>query len=71
MKKEEIKKHANRLSNIFIDDDDKFIEECVKMEELECIALILDLAQLYYQIKTGFVSRDDGIALQEEMLKRA
>ena len=63
----EIKNIANHLADTLMRDEDEFDREYDKIKDLVYISYISILAQLYYNIKTGVLSRDDGLKIQEEL----
>lgn len=70
MENKEIKKIANHLADSLIKSEDEFAVEYDKIKDLVYIYYISILAQLYYNIKTGVLSRDDGLKIQEEVIMK-
>ena len=68
MSNNEIKHIANHLADTLIRDEDEFDREYDKIKDLKYISYIGILAQLYYNIKTGILSRDNGLKMQERIL---
>ena len=73
-RKAELKQAANRLSDLFIDDVDKYVAECEtlysggKYTEAEYF-IILRLCDVYSMVKNGGMSRDEAVEKQRELLR--
>ncbi|MBR5808847.1 MAG: hypothetical protein IKY39_01900 [Clostridia bacterium] len=65
---EQIKKTAVHLADVFICDEDEFEKEYDGMKNDKYITIISKLAQLYYNIKVGIVSRRDAVKIQNRIL---
>lgn len=70
----ELKQAANRLSDLFIDDVDKYAAECTKIyesgkySEAEYI-IIIQLCDVYIAVKNGDMSRAEAVEKQRELLR--
>ena len=73
-RKAELKQAANRLSDLFIDDVDKYVAECEtyysggKYTDAE-YAIIIHLCDVYIAVKDGDMSRDEAVEKQRELLR--
>ena len=65
---EQIKKTAVHLADIFIYDEDEFEKEYDNIKDSKNIIPIQNLAQVYYNIKTGIITREVGLILQNNIL---
>ena len=70
----ELKQAANRLSDLFIVDVDKYVAECEtlysggKYTDAE-YAIIIHLCDVYIAVKNGDMSRDEAVEKQHELLR--
>ncbi len=70
----ELKQAANRLSDLFIDDVDKYTAECEtlysggKYSEEE-YSIIIRLCDVYIAVKKGAMSREEAVEKQRELLR--
>ena len=73
-RKAELKQAANRLSDLFIDDVDKYVAECEtlysggKYTEAEYF-IVIQLCDVYSMVKKGDMSRAEAIEKQRELLR--
>ena len=65
---EQIKKTAVHLADVFICSEDEFEKEYDNIKASENIIPIQDLAQVYYNVKTGIITREVGLNLQNNIL---
>lgn len=65
---EQIKKTAVHLADAFIRDEDEFEKEYDNIKYSENIIPIQNLAQVYYNVKTGIITREVGLNLQNNIL---
>ena len=65
---EQIKTTAVQLADAFIRDEDEFEKEYEDIKNDKYISIISKLAQLYYNIKVGIVSRRDAVKIQNRIL---
>lgn len=75
MTAEKIKETADRLSDIFLNSEEDFCRECVRMNGEVKLAregyAIGKLCDIYRRAKTGAISRSEALARQNSILKEA
>ncbi len=70
----ELKQVANRLSDLLIDDADKFVIRCAMLYSGgKCTKkeyhIIISLCDVYSMVKTGDMSRAEAVEKQRELLR--
>ena len=73
-RKARLKQAANRLSDLFIDDVDKYVAECETLYSGEEYTdaeytIIIRLCDVYSMVKNGDMSRAEAIEKQRELLR--